>query len=282
MNEATQTERILADMLTENTGIHMLDSAGASGRNWQRNRAIVEAEHVDPVDHFRAEPEAYWLDYCRPVLSVFHFLAARLEYAPKLDRAWRTWVNLTPWGYGSGRSYNGISDAEEFHAQLVAKGWADAGCDFANPGEWTNTYNAADGLSQVIQWTAIHLTEDCPWRVEDSWGGAYHVLLSIHGGADVRGGYTDLRAFFAGDWDGLTDLFDNARIGAHCDNCGANLDSKDAGYSWTGIDGNGGDLETPQEYPYGLALETNEETRRPLCPACNAHNSLTFYGWPVG
>ena len=32
-----KTERKLAEMLKENTGIHMLDSGGAYGRHWQLN-----------------------------------------------------------------------------------------------------------------------------------------------------------------------------------------------------------------------------------------------------
>lgn len=31
------TAEVIASMLTENTGRHMLDSGGAYGRNWERN-----------------------------------------------------------------------------------------------------------------------------------------------------------------------------------------------------------------------------------------------------
>lgn len=40
----TSTERVLIAMLTENTGRHMLDSGGAYGRNWERNRVARGAE----------------------------------------------------------------------------------------------------------------------------------------------------------------------------------------------------------------------------------------------
>ena len=36
----TKTQRILHQMLTENTGAHVLDSGSIYGRHWQRNRAI--------------------------------------------------------------------------------------------------------------------------------------------------------------------------------------------------------------------------------------------------
>lgn len=31
-------EQTIFEMITENTGTHMLDSGGDSGRNWQRNQ----------------------------------------------------------------------------------------------------------------------------------------------------------------------------------------------------------------------------------------------------
>lgn len=50
---ATQTEQIIYEMLTENTGRHMLDSGGDSGRAWQRNQA-------KSLDDFKNEPRVYF------------------------------------------------------------------------------------------------------------------------------------------------------------------------------------------------------------------------------
>jgi len=41
-------EKKIAEMLTENTGVHMMDSGGVDGRHWQQNRKI---------DDFRTRPE---------------------------------------------------------------------------------------------------------------------------------------------------------------------------------------------------------------------------------
>ena len=41
-------EKKIAEMLTENTGVHMMDSGGIGGRHWQQNRKIAD---------FRARPE---------------------------------------------------------------------------------------------------------------------------------------------------------------------------------------------------------------------------------
>ncbi|MEM3215909.1 MAG: hypothetical protein QXS81_01030 [Candidatus Micrarchaeaceae archaeon] len=38
----TPIERQIAEMLIENTGVHMLDSGGAYGRHWQENRKIAD------------------------------------------------------------------------------------------------------------------------------------------------------------------------------------------------------------------------------------------------
>ncbi len=70
-----------------------------------------------------------------------------------------------------------------------------------------NTYNGEDLLSQTLQFIY--------WTDED---GA-HVLLQIHGGADVRGGYTDARVFDVGGpmGDDGTEIFDNARASVYVD-----------------------------------------------------------------
>jgi len=41
-------EKKIAEMLTENTGVHMMDSGGIDGRHWQQNRKIAD---------FRTRPE---------------------------------------------------------------------------------------------------------------------------------------------------------------------------------------------------------------------------------
>ena len=54
-----------------------------------------------------------------------------------------------------------------------------------------NTCNANDLLSQTLQYRYFFKCEF--HRVE--YGGKSYVLLQIHGGCDVRGGYTDAKVF---------------------------------------------------------------------------------------
>jgi len=49
-----KTKEIIYNMLTENTGRHMLDSGGAYGRNWERNQ-------VKTIEDFENEPEETYI-----------------------------------------------------------------------------------------------------------------------------------------------------------------------------------------------------------------------------
>lgn len=186
------TQKVLIKMLKENTGAHFLDSGGAYGRNWERNQARK----------FNKEPQAK-LDVCAnigkdgteymelsPVLSVYHFLSEALEYSPKVDKQFQAFArqakfNDTGW----------FEIAEEFAEAHKS--------EYGHVTTW-NSYNGEDYLSQVIQ---------CVIMGEDSG----IVLLQIHGGCDVRGGYTKPRAFrWSTEWSPC--LFDNARASIFCEN----------------------------------------------------------------
>lgn len=67
-----------------------------------------------------------------------------------------------------------------------------------------NTYNGEDLLSQTLQYTYF----ECD--------GTPYVLLQVHGGCDVRGGYTAPRAFRLTDSDG-SGILDNARATIYCE-----------------------------------------------------------------
>lgn len=166
--EATQTECVLADMLTENTGRHMLDSGGAYGRNWERNQgAKAEDFLAAPAVRFDGYGDDVW-----PIVDLFHFLRDRLEFDPRMNRAFELWVALRnepddPW----------LVEAEEF-----AEAWNDRGYGVSGATSH-NSYNGESYLSQVIQWAQFERD------------GEHYAVLQIHGGCDVRGGYTKPRVF---------------------------------------------------------------------------------------
>lgn len=168
----TRTDQVLAEMLTENTGRHLLDSGGAYGRNWERNQGRT-------VEDFLAAPPVT-LDarygYIDVTLDVFHWLRARLEYDADLDADFLAFAegSTEPW----------LVDAERFAESTRTE----RGLDYLN-GTY-NSYNSENFLSQTIQFVIS----------TDEQGDEY-VLLQIHGGCDVRGGYTRPRAFRPSTYD---------------------------------------------------------------------------------
>ena len=201
----TETERILNEMLKENTGAHMLDSGGAYGRNHERNQERnFESELASTLecDTYTANDGKRYSEIS-VTHNVFHWLSERLEYDCSLDAAFQAYCQERE---GESPYYL----MEPFVEKLGGKGLC-----------MVNTYNGEDLLSQTLQY--------CYFEIN----GTAYVLLQIHGGCDVRGGYTDPRVFQVSD---ECAMFDNARATITCDNygegtCQANW-STDDGCNW--------------------------------------------------
>ena len=192
MREEPSTEDILQQMLTENTGRHMLDSGGTPrfddlgsylgsehgyGRNWERNRdRSFESEPASVVD-FR-----YGIDVTH---NVYHWLKERVSHDGHMQRFFdRFCLKADP-----DREEPWLQLMEQFPDWLRHHGRAVTGLYGDGDPFTINTYNAPDLLSQVLQFTYFEMSDPGA-----RWGDAY-VLLQIHGGCDVRGGYTAPRAF---------------------------------------------------------------------------------------
>lgn len=162
-------ENLIYKMLTTSTGTALCDSGGESGRNWQRNQKLSLAD-------FKARSEAtielsLYKDeaYASAHIDVFHYLCQGLS----LDKV-----------------------CDEFNKKKVADwegdihGVSKSGQQWINErfnydGEAFNTYNWDCPLSQTLQGCNLTHNET----------GESYVLLQIHQGADVRGGYTDAKLF---------------------------------------------------------------------------------------
>lgn len=230
----SETDRELAAMFTENTGRHMLDSGGAYGRNWERNAGKA-------AEDFLAAPEAtieVWSNNDWYVTrDTFHFLRTRLEYDADLNAELDTFADLNP-------DENWFWIAENFpayHAELH---------DLPAPDETNaitvNTYNHESTLDQTLQFV----------QVNHEGEGVYpeYVVLQVHGGCDVRGGYTRPKVFLAaGDME--VGLLDDTDIHIGCTGSTPSPDdvlpgfvkpeveyhrwySDDAGYNWYSDDSN--------------------------------------------
>jgi len=163
------TKEIIYNMLTENTGMHMLDSGGAYGRNWERNQ-------VKTIQDFESEPEEtytyskQWNELERTV-SVFHYLS-QLDTDEICDE-----FNSMPCNDWDAISvFHGVS-AEQWD-------WLNTIGDVQVLNTF-NTYNSDSDLSQILQGSWIEINDE------------QYLLLQIHGGCDARSGYTNAKLFKA-------------------------------------------------------------------------------------
>lgn len=209
--EFTEAQYLIFDLLTENTGQHMLDSGGAYGRNWERNQGKT-------IQDFDAEPAATLEISIRdwngetvvdvePTASLFHRLGGVLE----IDDLCREF-NAMEVGNWNSDIYGVDSEGEIWLEDRLFKLEGDA---------W-NSYNWQNNLSQVIQ--GQNLERD----------GEQYVLIQVHGGCDVRGGYTDAKLFKICDW--------SESWGVVSDDCFFCDPDGDLCLDWRGewIDGEGG------------------------------------------
>lgn len=157
-----KTKEVINEMLQENTGRHMLDSGGAYGRNFEKNQdRNFDAEPACSVD--------IWNDSVSINYNVYHYLVNFLEYDEQMQSKFEEFICHQE--SKDNHDCYGLVAMHEF-AELYADSW-----------ESVNTYNHESLVSQVLQY--VHLTID----------DEEYLLLQVHGGCDVRGGYTEPKAF---------------------------------------------------------------------------------------
>jgi len=201
------TEQKIIEQLTTNTGTHFLDSGGASGRNWQRNQAKdFNNEPESVVEFYQHKNE---VEICI-THNVFHFLKNSLEYDEKLDSVFLDYCNLP-----KNKNEGWLQITEKFFDHMGVMGTREG--DIENPPQCINTYNGEDLLSQTLQY---YLFE---YRKIGEYGkhiatvdyDTQYIALQIHGGADVRGGYTRPYIYEYSE-DSYPSIYDNARATIYC------------------------------------------------------------------
>lgn len=232
------TEKVLIKMLKENTGTHFLDSGNVYGWNWQRNQ--VRQFKKEPsaklgVDAYARNGEEHV--YLNPTISVFHFLSEAVEYSSKIDREFQFFARRPE-----------FKDEGWF---AIAKAFAEYYAEKNGIEKYAistfNSYNGEDYLSQVIQGVTIGHESGI-------------VLLQIHGGCDVRGGYTKPHAFrYSNDW--AVSLCDNARATIFCEN--NHVWDCDGGYDTPSMY-NGADKPL-KDYPSHVLVEGEQPVIGKLC-----------------
>ena len=249
MTNNNETRAMLAAMLTEPTGRSILDSGGIYGRNWERNAGETLAT-------FDASPSATVSRYGITV-SVFHYLAERLEYLPELDAQLGEFAETmpdAPWLHVAESFAETLGYVDESEVKRTGYAMRAESPTFRT---W-NTYNGEDLLSQVLQ--GVTLTNDGSYDGLTADGAV--IFLQIHGGADVRGGYTRPRAFRVHC--DMSDYFpyDNADAYVYCTDCDYRADIRNA-CDVTDRDGNPIDFD-----PYELPPLTVDGIEFVACPDC--------------
>lgn len=221
ITETEDVDTVVKSMLTENTGRHMLDSGDHYGRHheenqenppWEKPRTLVERDYV--------------------TRNVYHHLTDTLERngaCTRLERAL--------YGFGEVSNESWLTDMEEFAQQ-----WGDetylGGVERNDvPVQSFNTYNHEFGsLTQDIQVVGF------------SWDQYDYVIVQVHGGCDIRGGYTKPRVF-RGNWRNVI----THEFSFYCDEC-----------RWS-------QLESSLDYDI-LQDMTRPEENELECPECGSHD----------
>tara|TARA_R100001594_G_scaffold58491_1_gene92541 strand:+ start:1050 stop:1736 length:687 start_codon:yes stop_codon:yes gene_type:complete len=210
-----QVNNLIKSMLLENTGKHFLDSGGVNGRHYQWNQGVI-FEDLKPV-----EVEVYGENSIDITINLYHYLVnANLE----LDLICVEFNSLQKssdnWNADSllGECYGVSKEAEDFLEGSCLQG--ELLYDVKVESTW-NTYNGDSFLSQVLQGSYLTIN------------GESYVLFQIHGGSDVRGGYTDAKLF----------KLDSFQEWLPCENVigavdGVSVDNMYDGYNLTDEDGN--------------------------------------------
>jgi len=191
--DRTDTKAVIKSQLVANTGRHILDSGSAYGRHWEENQENPPWERPE----MRVE-DGY------VVMNVYHFMermlgrddtAVALEdalyaFADEPAQKRESWLPIMKrfaqdMSMGTA-TVEGLMDmglsAEDSEAVVYIQSNMDG-----EPSSM-NTYNNECGsLSQILQMVSL--------------GGLYadYWMVQVHGGCDVRGGYTAPRVYYAYD-----------------------------------------------------------------------------------
>lgn len=174
-NTGNEMQRLVYSMMTESTGAALCDSGGAYGRHWERNQKLSLADFIaSPQVTFElyGDDDKTADEMPLPTVSVFHYMSDYL----KQDELTRLVNNFMA------ENGDDLDDLEPYLEEL--------GLCFEKDQHGWNTYNGECNLSQTLQGHNVH-------RVENSSNFEYpeYVLISVHNGCDVRGGYTDFKMF---------------------------------------------------------------------------------------
>lgn len=232
------TNYVVKKMFCENTGSHPLDSGGVYGRGWQHSQELEELDWT--------ERESITLDFWETKDKVelsfykdtYTFLIANLFYDLALDKKFHEFCESEEM---KKKSY--YTCAEKFTGQRGG-----------------NTYNHD-----------LTLSRDFRFWIEGNreiWDAKF-VIISIHNGCDIRGGYSTPHVFVPQDGMDyfISNLYD---MHVRCPNKEEYSDdhidgySDDSGYHW-------------YEKVDWEIVKAEDKEWKVVCPVCKAE--VNFYGF---
>ncbi|MCK4668186.1 hypothetical protein KAU33_15655 [Candidatus Dependentiae bacterium] len=196
-------DKVIAEMLTENTGKNVLDSGGESDRLWQQNQGRdFKKEDATQIELWEKTDEVII------TFNLFDFLTIYLELddnCKKLQRRFNKFARSPeqedePW----------LVTMEEFGNKINEE---PSMLEYVGV---TNTYNYDNILGGVIQYVSFF------------YDGNLYAVLQIHNGADIRGGYTEPKIFKIPEADYFIMAQNNLSAFTEC----FAWDSDDGGYNW--------------------------------------------------
>ena len=284
--ELTSTETKLIELLKTNTGRAMMDSGGEPqynkegeytgsihgyGRAHERNQGRTFVDEPATSLHFsswcvdktgKEGPTTERGGDIEFTIEVFHFLNSNLVYDTQIDDFYKAFLEIK-----EEKDDPHLQDALDFIAWLREEGFEVGGLYGGGDDPMcVNTYNEESNLSQVLQFQLL-CVETVPDRYEDQLPMAeFHiVLLQIHQGADVRGGYTAPTGFTVGDEGSPEGLLMGSDGEIYCNGCEAHWQTDD-GYHWYEDGSSGGDkiLDWPAHKKAAalVAVARHEEERQ--------------------
>lgn len=297
-DEYSKLELEIINLLTENTGTHILDSGGVYGRHWQTNRKI--ANWNDKPYYFMSGSE--WIDkegkHNLEVLiyiDLYNFLTERLEIDENtkvLRKLWDQFIE-TP----AEHDLYWYQNIENFMKHLKDLGLEVTGIyGYGDPFSF-NTYNEENDLTQDFQahyfevTGTLKTTKDT--RTQDTQEIEFYedpfIILETHNGADIKGGYTDPRIFKTDDGIFNYSLMDKD-LNLYCPKCKTrwirenwqtHRKEKEIPTNQYNLNGERIPPQTIEEEikkynPANKDLTINENDK-PICLKCNQELEISFY-----
>jgi hypothetical protein len=223
-----ETAQVLSSMLQESTGRALCDSGGEPkydengnyvgsqcgyGRHWERNQGREFESEPETEVTFDARGGSLGVEVTH---NVYHWLKSRLDFDEDAQAAFDEFTELP-----ENEDSHWLQLMESFPEWYAAHKAEEDECEsymatgiYGDGGPMVvNSYNNEDALSQTIQYVFFELHDrNYPRSCEDAY-----VLLQIHNGADVRGGYTAPKVFRVGSrCSDQTSIMDNARVTVYC------------------------------------------------------------------